>query len=116
VLTLLIVKLLGFLTAPPLDLLGWEILHIEGLQTLFTQWYNMPFVPFTKFNNTLVAGGLAAGIILWIPVFLLFLALIPFYRNVIAVKIRSLKIFQAIAKIPFFSAISKAVSNLAQKG
>jgi hypothetical protein len=38
--------------------LGWEILHIAALQPLFTAWYNMPFVPWIRFYNTLVAGGI----------------------------------------------------------
>jgi uncharacterized protein (TIGR03546 family) len=75
----------------------------------------MPFVPFTSFNNTLVAGGLVGGIVLWLPVFLLFMALIPLYRNTIAAKIRNSKIVKAIAKFPFFSAIDKAVSNITKQ-
>jgi uncharacterized protein (TIGR03546 family) len=114
-LTMVIIKLFAPLIAPPLDLLGWEILHLEALQPMFTQWYNMPFVPFTSFNNTLVAGGLAGGIVLWIPFFLLFMALIPLYRNTIAAKIRNSKVVKAIAKFPLFSAIDKAVSNITNK-
>jgi uncharacterized protein (TIGR03546 family) len=93
------------------DMLGWEILHIEALESLFTTLYNMPFVPFTRFNNTLVAGGLVGGIILWLPVFFLVLALVPLYRNTIALKIRNAKIIKVIAKIPFLSQITKAVTH-----
>ena len=71
----------------------------------------MPFVPFTKFNNTLVAGGLASGIILWLPVFFLFLLLIPVYRNKISPKIRENKLVQSIKKLPLVSALIKAVAS-----
>jgi uncharacterized protein (TIGR03546 family) len=116
VVSMTLFKLLFPLTGPLIDLLGWEILHIAALQPLFTSLYNMPFVPFTRFYNTLVAGGIVGGIILWIPVFALFMVLIPLYRNSIAPKIREAKIFKVIAKIPFLSAITKAVSEMTDKG
>ena len=109
-------KLLSPLTAPVVDALGWEILHIGALRPLFTTLYNMPFVPFTRFNNTLVAGGLAGGIALWLPVFGLCMILIPLYRNTVAPKIRNSKLVKAIGKIPFLSAIDKAVSKMARNG
>ncbi|MDR2478459.1 MAG: TIGR03546 family protein [Treponema sp.] len=110
-LSMALLKLLSPVIAPWVDALGWEILHLEALQPLFTSLYNMPFVPFTRFNNTLVAGGLAGGIVLWLPVFLLFLALIPLYRKTLAPKIRNSKIIKAVAKLPFLSAIDKAMNN-----
>ncbi|MDR2257886.1 MAG: TIGR03546 family protein [Treponema sp.] len=116
VLVMAVLKLFSPLLAPLIDTLGWEILHIGALQPLFTSLYNMPFVPLTRFNNTLVAGGLAGGIVLWLPVFLLCMALIPLYRNIIAPKIRNLKIFKIVAKIPFVSSITKAVSKMPDKG
>ena len=109
-LVMAIVKLLAPLIAPPIDLLGWEILHIGSLQPLFTSLYNMPFVPFTKFNNTLVAGGIAAGIVLSIPLFFIFMPLIDLYRKTIGQKIRESKIIRAIVKFPLFAAVEKAIA------
>jgi uncharacterized protein (TIGR03546 family) len=114
VVTMTVLKLLSPLVAPLVDLLGWEILHIEALRPLFTTLYNMPFVPYTRFYNTLVAGGILGGLILWVPVFCLFMALIPLYRNRLAPRIRQARLFKAIARIPFFSAIAKAVSNMTE--
>ena len=110
-----VVKLMGPLTAMPLDALGWFVLHIEALQPLFTAMYNMPFVPFTRFYNTLVAGGLAGGLVLWLPAFFLMLALVPLYRHSLGPKIRNLKLVKivagAAARIPFVSAVSRALSG-----
>jgi uncharacterized protein (TIGR03546 family) len=111
-----VLKLLSPVVAPLLDALGWEFLHIAALQPLFTTLYNMPFVPFTRFNNTLVAGGLVGGIALWLPVFGVFMALIPLYRSTVAPKIRNSKLAKAMGKIPFLSAIEKAVLKMAAKG
>jgi uncharacterized protein (TIGR03546 family) len=112
-LVLAIIKLLMGFIAPSMDVLGWEILHIQALQPLFTALYNMPFVPLTRFNNTLVAGGLAGGLALWLPVFFLVFALVPLYRNKAAPKIRDSKVMKAVKKLPLVSALSKAVSAAA---
>jgi len=105
-------KILSPLFAFQIDALGWFVLTgIEPLQPLFTTMYNMPFVPFTGFNNTLVMGGIAAGIILWIPVYVLLMAFIPLYRNRIAPKIRQSKIVKAIGKFPLLSMIDKAMKR-----
>jgi uncharacterized protein (TIGR03546 family) len=109
-LVLAVIKLLMAFIAPAMDVLGWEILHIQALQPLFTDLYNMPFVPLTGFNNTLVAGGLAGGVALWLPVFFLIFALVPVYRNKAAPKIRNSKVMKTVKKLPLISALSKAVS------
>jgi len=108
---LAILKLASAAVAPLMDTVGWEVLHIEALQGFFTTLYNMPFVPFTKFNNTLVAGGLASGIVLWLPVFLLILMLVPLYRDKIVPRIRNSKIIAAIKKLPVIAPLFKAVSK-----
>jgi uncharacterized protein (TIGR03546 family) len=106
-LTMTVLKLLSPFIVFFVDNIGWQVLHLEYFQGLFTTMYNMPFVPFTKFNNTLVMGGLAAGTVLWLPVFLVFLPLISLYRKYIAVKIRNSKIVKAIAKSPLLKLADK---------
>jgi uncharacterized protein (TIGR03546 family) len=102
-----IVKLIMAAVLPRIDELGWMILHIPRLQPLFTTLYNMPFVPFTQFNNTLVAGGLAAGIVLWLPFYILLCILIPVYRKTLAPLIRNSRLVKAVAKLPLVVAIHK---------
>lgn len=108
-LSMAVLKIFSPAFAPLIDQFGWAILHIEVLQPLFTSWYNMPFIPFTKFNNTLVAGGLVSGAVLWLPVFALFMALVSLYRNTIGVKLRNSKIIRAIAKFPLFAVLDKVI-------
>jgi len=100
-----VIKIISPLIVLWVDFLGWEVLHIEALQPLFTTLYNMPFVPFTKFNNTLVMGGLIGGIALWLPSFIVFMILISIYRNNLAPKIRNSKLVKAIAKSPLLKAV-----------
>ena len=109
-----ILKLIPGIASPLVDMVGWEVLHVEALQPLFTSLYNMPFVPFTRFNNTLVAGGLAGGVILWLPVFLLVMLIVPLYRNTLAPRIREFKVVKAIKNVPIVNALAKAVTSAAQ--
>jgi uncharacterized protein (TIGR03546 family) len=106
-----LIKLLSPLLVLHIDSFGWFVLHIEALQPLFTTMYNMPFVPFTRFNNTLVMGGLAGGAVLWLPSFLIFMALIPVYRNHVAPMIRNSKIVKAIGKFPLLKLIEKYLKD-----
>ena len=110
ILVIAIMKLASPALAPLVDIVGWEVLHIEALQPIFTSLYNMPFVPFTRFNNTLVAGGLVTGIILWLPVYALVYFMIPVYRNTLAPKIRESKLVKSIQGIPIVSKLKSAVN------
>ena len=115
-LVLAIFKILSGAVAPLVDIAGWELLHIEALQPFFTTLYNMPFVPLTKFNNTLVAGGLVCGIVLWLPVFFLVIALVPLYRNKVVPKLRSSKFVGAIKKLPVIAPLIDAVTKATLSG
>jgi uncharacterized protein (TIGR03546 family) len=115
-LVMVVCKLLMPLAAAPLDALGWAVLHLDGLQPLFTELYNMPFVPFTRFNNTLVAGGLVGGLVLWVPVFFSALGFVTLYRATLAPALRNLRLVKFIANIPFVSSLGKALSGSMNKG
>ncbi|MBI4656895.1 MAG: TIGR03546 family protein [Elusimicrobia bacterium] len=52
------------------DPLGHYVLSIPSLNSFWTKIYNMPLVPWTDFNNTVLTGGLIIGIVLWTPVYL----------------------------------------------
>jgi uncharacterized protein (TIGR03546 family) len=97
---------------PLTDLAGWELLHVAALQDFFTMLYNTPFVPFTRFNNTLVAGGIAAGLVLWLPIFLLVWLFIPLYRRTLLPKILNIKLVKALGKTPLISKISNAAHTI----
>jgi len=106
-----VLKILSPLIIFHVDSFGWFVLHFEALKPLFTTMYNMPFVPFTKFNNTLVMGGLAGGAVLWLPSFIIFMLLIPLYRNYAAPFIRNSRIVKAIGKSPLLKLFEKYLNN-----
>jgi len=95
-----------------LDLFGGLILQIPALEGFFTSFYNLPLVPYSLFNNTIVMGAFAAGLILWVPFFLIFLQLVKLYRKKVAPKIADSKIVKAMKGIPIVSKIIKIAGNL----
>ena len=52
------------------DPVGYYLLTSSALYPLWTKLYNMPVVPWTGFNNTVLTGGLVVGLVLMTPVYL----------------------------------------------
>lgn len=67
-----IAKLLAYGIDPLANQIGYALLvKTEALRGLWTKLYNMPVIPFTKFNNTLVLGSFVIGLILLVPMYFL---------------------------------------------
>lgn len=73
--------LIGLFTDPLSDKLGYFILNAEFLLPLWTSLFNIPLLPFTKFNNTIVMGNIALSFIFFIPVYLLSNKFLAYYRE-----------------------------------
>jgi uncharacterized protein (TIGR03546 family) len=104
-LVLLLLRPLAPLADPLLHQVGAAILTSVGLEALFTTLYNLPLLPFTRFNNTVVMGALAAGVALWVPVFLLARVLVRVYRKHIHPRLAESRIVKAIQRIPIVSRV-----------
>lgn len=68
-LTILAVSLLNPLFDKVTDPIGYALLSAEALRPFWTRLYNMPVMPWTGFNNTVVPGGLVFGAVLAAPVY-----------------------------------------------
>lgn len=69
-LTVFLVSFLNPLFDKATDPLGYALLTSDGLAPLWTALYNLPVVPWTGFNNTVLLGGLLLGAALLYPVYL----------------------------------------------
>lgn len=68
----LLVSLVSPLVDPITNAIGYKLLaQTPALTPLWTKLYNMPVMPWTAFNNTIVLGGLILGLILFAPSFFL---------------------------------------------
>src|SRR5882762_9388383 len=61
---------IGFLLDPLFDWIGHALLFTPSLTPLWTSLYNVPIVPLTNFNNTVVLGSLVFAVLFAIPLFL----------------------------------------------
>jgi uncharacterized protein (TIGR03546 family) len=62
---------LGFLLDPFAHRLGGLLLTEPRLEAAWVWLYELPLMPWTRFNNTVVMGSLLTGILLFLPVYLL---------------------------------------------
>lgn len=100
-------KFVAFLFDPVADSLGRAVLEAEGLRPLFTQMYNMPLVPMTRFNNSIVMGSMVVGLILVIPAFFLFRIMIVKYRATVVARFKGTKIWKSFAATKVYAWYTK---------
>ena len=89
-------EILSFALDPLFDVVGFYILNINSLNGFYTWLYNLPVVPFTKFNNTVVMGSLIIGIILIIPNMIIAKKLLVYYRTHLRDKVSKWKIVKIL--------------------
>lgn len=74
--------LIGFLIDPLAHTIGYQLLvNVSFLKPLWATFYNMPLIPFTRFNNTIVMGNTVIGLFLAIPVYFIIKKAITYFRT-----------------------------------
>jgi uncharacterized protein (TIGR03546 family) len=81
---------------PAFHWIGLTILQIESLQGVFTTLYNMPILPFTRFNNTIVMGSGLVALALSPLIFFVSKKLVIQYRESVLEKIKQTKMWKVI--------------------
>jgi uncharacterized protein (TIGR03546 family) len=97
---------------PLLDQLGLWVLTLPSLYEGYTGAYGTPVVPWTRFNNTLVMGGLVAGAVLFVPATLLFTRLVRLYRDRVHARFMQSKLVKRFTQIPLVQKLSAAVRGV----
>lgn len=99
ILAFTLASLVAYLLDPLFHELGFFLLvNIDALRPLWTWLYNAPLAPLTRFNNTIVMGGLAGGIVLSPAVYIGMKKFIVAYRTHLGARIEQWKIYQIISK------------------
>lgn len=89
--------LLGALLDPAFHDLGYYLLTgVNGLVPLWTNLYNAPIAPLTRFNNTIVLGSMVGALALFVPAFFLMRRFVVVYRATLGKKIATNKLYKAI--------------------
>ncbi len=109
-LSLILLSFVAPLLDPALEALGYGILTLSPLQGAYRVLYETPFIGLTRFNNSVVAGSFAAGIVLYIPAYLLFRFLVTGYRGKLQPKIVNSKAYKVFLNLPLIKQILNAPS------
>lgn len=87
---------LAWILDPVFHMVGSSLLTMPALEGLFTWLYNLPIVPYTRFNNSVVMGSGVLSILLVPFVFVLSRSLIRKYRETVLVRIKNTKVWKAL--------------------
>lgn len=95
-------KFIAFLLDPAFHAVGSNVLEMPALQDFFTTLYNMPLIPYTRFNNSIVMGSAVITFFLSPFVFILSQYFIIKYREVVVARFRQTKLWKAIEATKFY--------------
>lgn len=93
---------IAYLIDPVFHYVGSLILEQDSLKSLFTLLYNMPIVPMTRFNNTIVMGSGVVSLLLTPFVYLSSRVLIVNYRVKVVAKFQETKAWKAVKATSFY--------------
>ncbi len=100
-------SLIAWILDPVSHQLGAALLDLESLKPLFTEMYNMPLVPLTRFYNTIVMGSAILSIALSPIVFFGARILIHKYREFILARFQQTKLWTVIKATSLYKFYSK---------
>jgi len=87
---------IGFLLDPLFDWIGHGLLLAPSLRSMWTSLYNMPIMPLTNFNNTVVLGSLVFALVFAIPLFFALRWAVARYRETVGARVRQSRFYQAL--------------------
>lgn len=95
-------KFVAFLLDPIFHFVGSKVLEMESLNGFFTTLYNMPIIPYTRFNNSIVMGSAVVTFTLSPFVFILSQTLIVKYRETVLARFKTTKFWKAVEATKFY--------------
>lgn len=96
---------------PLFDSVGYSILTVESVKPYYASLLDIPFVAFTKFNNTVVMGSFVCGVAAYIPLYVLARLFVWAWRKYLAEKVRKLKIAAVLKNIPLVEKIAGMIGE-----
>lgn len=91
------------------DSIGWAVLTFTPLTSFFSGLLEIPFVAFTRFNNTIVCGSLLSSLILYVPVYILVRIFLKYWRAFLAPAVRKTKLVVFLSKLPLIAKLGELV-------
>jgi uncharacterized protein (TIGR03546 family) len=95
-----------------LDTIGYTILMFPKAVPVYRMLLDIPFVAFTKFNNTVVMGSIALSLAAYIPLYVLARLFIKLWRTLIIPGIVNSAVYKGFMKLPFISKIAGIATRI----
>lgn len=95
-------KFIAYLMDPAFHFIGSKVLELDSLQGILTQLYNMPLIPYTRFNNSIVMGSAVVTFALSPFVYILSSIFISKYREVVLARLKTTKLWKAVEATKFY--------------
>jgi uncharacterized protein (TIGR03546 family) len=89
-------KFVAYLLDPAFASVGAMVLEQPSLRGIFTLMYNMPVIPLTRFNNSIVMGSGVLAIVMMPIIFFGSRVLIVKYRETIVQRYQETKFWKAL--------------------
>lgn len=93
----------AYLADPLFHSFGIWLLEMEGMQETWTAMYNIEWIAFTNFYNTVVIGSFVSSLLLIAPVYALTQYLVLSYRKNIHAKVQKWKVVKAFKGTKLYS-------------
>jgi uncharacterized protein (TIGR03546 family) len=106
-LTAALFKIFAYPLDPVFDRVGGAVLELPALEGLFTTLYNLPIVPLTRFNNSVVMGSGVVALALAPLVFILSRRLIATYRTQVVARFEKTAFWKAVKATRFYGLYAK---------
>tara|TARA_B110001454_G_C12723310_1_gene436543 strand:+ start:23430 stop:23954 length:525 start_codon:yes stop_codon:yes gene_type:complete len=100
-------KFVAYLVDPVSHEIGKSVLENPSLRDLFVDMYNMPIMPFTRFNNSIIMGSLVLSVILAPILFFVFRTMIIKYRILVVDRFKSTKAWKAFKATSLYNWYTK---------
>ena len=111
-LTVIVAALFAPLLDDVFNSVGYWMLVKESLIPVYTKLLDIPFVAFTKFNNTVVMGSLIIGLACYIPAYVFGRLGIWLWRKYLADAVRRSRIVKLTKQIPLIQKLSSLASKI----
>lgn len=113
-LTIVFASLCAPLLDSVFDTVGYMVLTLPSLQGMFRTWLDTPFIAFTRFNNSIVAGSLIISLVGYIPFYFFIRLFVSLWRKTLQPLLVRNPLAKAFMNLPLFRSIAAAAQKLEQ--
>lgn len=100
-------KFVAFLLDPVADPIGRIFLENQSLRPIWTSMYNVPLLPMTRFNDSIVLGSFALSILLCPILYFVFKKMIIKYQSSVVQKFEASKAWKLFKATKLFDWYAK---------